>query len=193
MTAKKQYGNRRISGQPWEKQSWEQPKQYQIFSDWLHSDRRLNFQDLALKHEVQVDTVKRYSRDNMWEARYQRTKGFQSLPEHLTLPAEELVPERAIEPNQDALDPALSRLMSQEELLTEDFYTASNLYKSLLKTVEMAVANLKPEDLKTASELRSITSVLMDLQKARGDMSERITGVQKLAAAITAHRRSKRK
>lgn len=189
MTEQRRTSPKRIVGNPWEKQTWEQPKQYECFQYWLHHDKKLGWADVALEFNIKPESVARYARMCLWEVRYQRTKGLQSIPEHITLPQGELDPVKALEGGgDDKLDPALARLLSQEELLTEDFYTATKLYKTLLRTVEMAVANLSPDDLTTASELKSICSVLTDLQQLRSSMSEKITGVQKLAKAIREHR-----
>lgn len=179
-----------LNSAPGTKQVGEPNTAYEMFNEWTQSGGRKPFAEIALDHNVEMETIRRYSRRFLWNERLQRLKGYASdEPESLVLPADD--DPVAEVTNEKSPGPEL-RTWGAEEVLSKSYFAMSGLYSKLLTHAEVAINNIDPHSITSMSEIKALVNLTTDLQKAKVDLANQLLGIEELAKAVAQLRKARK-
>jgi hypothetical protein len=158
---------------------------------WIESDGRYSFGEIAHKFGKKTDTPRRYSTQWRWHDRLhliQATSG-EAIAQSDSISVPQKGSEEAV--NSAPTYPVILRIENALDVAERAYREASSLHKQLFSVATAATKNLKPEDIKSISELRSIIQLTTELAKTQTELSSNINGIEELAKAVSKLRRKR--
>lgn len=176
---------------PYEQQQGEPDRAYRLFQAYLNSDGKITYTDLAVETGYKPSTVAKHAQTYKWQERVVMVRGLQLSPVHLTIADPGMTPEEEVEQGQqEPLDPAMTRVVSAEEVTAAGYTNVSNLHAQLLRHAERAVGEVRTDNL-SMSDLKSLVSLVSSLQDQKLAIAKDLLSIEELAQALVEVRRKR--